>query len=499
VSIRKIAVLVALLWLFDVGTALAEVEANDFEVDLYGRWWRVLSYFVEDDLLKNPNEDTFLEPEGLAFAGQLLYVSGDRGEYETDSRLAIYDHPAGGALTFDSYLQMSITGDPDGWGPEGLTFNLSGSGYGSAADELVSVERDGSGRVAVVDLLSGDVTDILATSDPEGVSYQSLDVSFATLQDAGGPVTVAFHDEWFVPFGTPPTVALTTGGVAAIGDTFASFLTRSSLSGEFLLTVAKGNPGNAINVYDLNGLPVGSQQDLPVEPKARIPLGGGFYLLEPAFGEIEAIAVDETNGVIYIGDEGNSMVHVLTPGDLVVYECDDGLDNDGDGLIDDPADPGCADALDTSERDDTGTYPCDDGEDNDSDGRTDFDPVTFANPGDQYTPPSGSGDPGCKDPTWSTESPQCQDGINNDLGQDPNPGRIDYDGGQSIHGYCSDGTCPPGVSDPDGDGVADPDPQCVGKPWKKQERKPAGCGLSSELVFLLPPLIWLHRRQRRRS
>ncbi|MGH0034155.1 MAG: FG-GAP-like repeat-containing protein [Myxococcota bacterium] len=49
-------------------------------------------------------------------------------------------------------------------------------------------------------------------------------------------------------------------------------------------------------------------------------------------------------------------------------ECTDGLDNDGDGLIDHPADPGCLDADSASE------WPeCQDGLDNDGDGFVDFD------------------------------------------------------------------------------------------------------------------------------
>jgi hypothetical protein len=331
-SARKIGVLLTALCLLDVTPALAEVDVNDFNVNLYGRWWHVLSYFVEDDVLSNPNDDTFLEPEGLAFADELLYVSGDREEDESDSRLAIYDHPPAGVLAFNDYLQMSIQGDQDGWGPEGLTFNPSGSGYGSATNELVSVERDGTGRAGVINLDTGRVTGFVTTSTPEDVTYLSLGASFATLQDAGGPVTVAFHDASFVPSGTAITAAPSTNGEAAVTATFASFLTRTSVSGESLLTVAKENPGNAIKVYALDGLGVGPRQDLPVVPRARIPLGGGFYLFKPAFGTIEAIAVDETvgNEVIYIGDEGNSMVHVLTPGFLVGDFDEDGDVDQGD-------------------------------------------------------------------------------------------------------------------------------------------------------------------------
>jgi hypothetical protein len=108
--------------------------------------------------------------------------------------------------------------------------------------------------------------------------------------------------------------------------------------------------------------------------------------------------------------------------DIGAYEvtiCADGLDNDGDGLIDYPADPGCRDALDT------------------------------------------------------IEDPQCQDGINNDPGQDD---LIDFDGGLSALGYVA----------------TDPDPQCVDKPWKDMERAP--CGLGAELALLLPLLIWLRKR-----
>jgi len=154
--------------------------------------------------------------------------------------------------------------------------------------------------------------------------------------------------------------------------------------------------------------------------------------------------------------------------------CSNGIDDDGDGLVD-LLDPGCLDENDAFER--SADLPCDDGIDNDGDGGIDFDPVTYADPGDETTLPAGEGDVGCGDPTWSTESPQCQDGIHND-----GDGKIDYDGGLSVLGYAE----------------TEPDPQCVGKPWKNQEAASSSyyCGLGAELVLLLPAILWM-RRQRR--
>ncbi len=94
----------------------------------------------------------------------------------------------------------------------------------------------------------------------------------------------------------------------------------------------------------------------------------------------------------------------------------------------------------------------------------------FPSPGTSHTLPSGAGDPGCFNPAWFTESPQCQDGIDND-----GDGWIDYDGGLSALGYVA----------------ADSDPQCSGKSWRNKEVE--DCGLGIELTLLLAPLMWLFR------
>ncbi|MBI2888929.1 MAG: hypothetical protein HYY60_01325 [Parcubacteria group bacterium] len=81
----------------------------------------------------------------------------------------------------------------------------------------------------------------------------------------------------------------------------------------------------------------------------------------------------------------------------VSTQCNDGLDNDGDGLKDykapealgSPGDPGCSSASDTSER---GTNQCDNGIDDDGDGRIDYpnDPTcTDVNGTDENSLPYG--------------------------------------------------------------------------------------------------------------
>jgi hypothetical protein len=136
-----------------------------------------------------------------------------------------------------------------------------------------------------------------------------------------------------------------------------------------------------------------------------------------------------------------------------VAACADGLDNDGDGLVDATEDPGCADAADGSENDPA--LPCDDRLDDDGDGWTDF-----------------PRDPGCQTPTWVAEDPQCSDGIDND-----NDGFVDWDGG----------------------GVGSPDPHCASAS-DNREAKNKSCGMGFELALPLGLLLgvwgWRRRRQR---
>jgi hypothetical protein len=154
-------------------------------------------------------------------------------------------------------------------------------------------------------------------------------------------------------------------------------------------------------------------------------------------------------------DSGAGIVEALAAAaEVAPTACENGLDDDADGLSDE-ADPGCDDASDDSERSDA--LPCDDGADNDSDGFTDSSP----------TP--GAGDPGCQNPSSAREDPQCQDGLNNDPGQDA---LIDFDGGASAGLPLEQQTAP--------------DPQCIDMPYRDLERvlQSSGCGIGPELLLL---------------
>ena len=90
--------------------------------------------------------------------------------------------------------------------------------------------------------------------------------------------------------------------------------------------------------------------------------------------------------------------------------------------------------------------PCNNSVDDDGDG--------FIDDGD---------DPGCRNLDWHTESPECDDGIDND-----DDGAID----------AVDTTC--------------------GNAWQISETPTSGCGMRAELILILPLLLLLRRRLRRR-
>ncbi|MGE4650525.1 MAG: thrombospondin type 3 repeat-containing protein, partial [Myxococcota bacterium] len=147
-------------------------------------------------------------------------------------------------------------------------------------------------------------------------------------------------------------------------------------------------------------------------------------------------------GVDIVVASAPALLAPLIPG--TPNACDDGLDGDGDGLIDHPDDPGCFGPGDRSEED-----PCSDGIDNDGDGDIDF-----------------PADAGCFAAYSSTENPQCSDGVDNN-----DDGNLDYPndvGCLAVFDQHELSSCLDG-QDNDGDGLIDypDDPDCKFSWWSE--------------------------------
>jgi hypothetical protein len=185
--------------------------------------------------------------------------------------------------------------------------------------------------------------------------------------------------------------------------------------------------------------------DLPGYPEE---VSGFFGLLANAGERIDRISfvtVPDGNfalGQHFLMDDASGLFEFATAA------CNNGLDEDGDTLIDYPADPGCVDPLDVSE---SSTEECDNGVDDDGDAMVDH-----------------VADPGCGSPTDESElsAIQCDNGLDDD-----DDGTIDWRG------------------DPTGDR------DCYGlTDVSEMPSPPPGCGFGAELM-LLAPLLWLRRRR----
>lgn len=121
--------------------------------------------------------------------------------------------------------------------------------------------------------------------------------------------------------------------------------------------------------------------------------------VDPANGEVVECVVDGCNDPT--PDEmGDYVGRQIAGFNVPPPACNDGVDGDGDGLIDFPQDPGCRDADSYASVEDPA---CQNGLDDDGDGRVDFDGGAAANGGVPFAPQ----DTGCKSASAKTESSRC--------------------------------------------------------------------------------------------
>lgn len=247
--------------------------------------------------------------------------------------------------------------------------------------------------------------------------------------DRGGPITWGGHDGFVllptqsIRWGTNEIEgSATLGGDAAIATTFDAGATEHEAQGQY------GDSGGPVFAKNARG---------------EWELAGIMFTIDTYEGQPPSYALyGNATYSIDLASYRDQIIAAVRP------ECSDEVENDGDGLLDFPADPGCTSAEDLSEAAD-----CNDGLDNDGDGLADY----------------GS-DPGCRNRRESArEDPACDNGY-----------------------------------DDDGDTLVDgEDPECAASPaWWTNEGKAyhaGGCGLGFELVLVILPLAALRRRRARRG
>jgi len=259
-----------------------------------------------------------LEPEGMVFHNGVLYVSGDGTGTETNGYLARY---AGGDLRFSPtaagpFSSSNAAGTTGRFGPEGITVNTSGQGYGSfsgSTPNLVGVDNvtGGVGRqLAVMNLSSTTVQnqvngfvnadDITFVPGPVGGADR-----FAIIDGTAAIPAVAFYTTAAMPtvIGTGFNLPLGAKGLMFLSAADAALF--SPLATDDALLVASSPDGvatsNRLSLYLLNGTLLG---------ESALPTGLGAALL----GNIEALAFDSATRRLFIGDEtgANSQIAVLT-------------------------------------------------------------------------------------------------------------------------------------------------------------------------------------------
>lgn len=295
--------------------ALAGNVTGSGTTSLYNRSYPVTTWNINADATGNPA--AIFGAEGMTFHNGVLYVSHDHNSNRANGRLVSYVPTASGNLSAPSTIVMG-SGPAGVWGPEGITINTSGSGYGSFSTgdstRIVGIDSRGSGSFGV---FNTGVAGSNGSALPVGGSYDdiawvgSVD-KFGVVEEIadplGGPDSAVFRYVDKVSMVAESTSFAIPGGskgVTVVSAAFAASLTGNNAfsTAQALLFVTEFD---GLAFYDTNGNPI-----------------GGLLTLSDyaAFGELESVAVDEVNNLIYLGDEAGTAIHVVsvpTPGALAL-------------------------------------------------------------------------------------------------------------------------------------------------------------------------------------
>jgi hypothetical protein len=346
-------------------------------------------------------------------------------------------------IDLDDYISDSESADSE------LTLTYSGN-----TNIAVSIDAEHVLTLTPSSDWTGSELITFTVTDPEG-AYDSDDM-LVTVDDVNDAPVISGLPDITLDMNTNLFDAFYLGDYASDLETPFSALTLSII----------GNTNPEV------GVSIGPDNKVDIQPD------------NDWFG-VSVVTIMVSDGELNNTDDFNITVNYVAP---QIFECNDGVDNDGDGLVD-LADPGCSSSTDDDESD--GTSQCQDNIDNDGDGAVDYpDDFSCSSPqDDDETNPlaecqngvdddgdnlTDMADSGCSDSQDNDEFNyyQCNDGIDNDGdGYTDYPDDIgcdsSFDNDEFNYFECNDGT------DNDNDGAVDyPDDFSCDSPFDNNESYP---------------------------
>lgn len=284
-----------------VGAAQAGVVSGTGSLSLYGSNYGVTTWNIRSDATGNPVH--LFGAEGMTFHNGTLYVSHDHDATRAAGRLVRYTPGAAGDLTGFNTILMG-NGPAGLWGPEGITINTSGSGYGSfapgASVRVTGIETRGADSFGIFDTGapgSNMITPIASSPALDDIAWVGSRSSFVGVEDGSGDTSFLRYFDANTMQVQASSFQVIDGakGIAVVSAAFAQSLTGQSVTTAQAFLVVSEFDGFAL--YDTNGASIGLAQTL------------GAYA---PINELESVAVDEANNLIFLGDEAGTAIHVVS-------------------------------------------------------------------------------------------------------------------------------------------------------------------------------------------
>jgi len=292
--------------LMAAGSALAGSISANGSVSLYGNSYAITSWNIATDSASTAASPAF-GAEAMTFFNGVLYVGHDHDADRGRGQLVTFNPGATGNLASPTRIQFG-NGPAGLWGPEGLTVNDSGAGFGSFASgssvRLTGIDTRGSDFFGVFNTgapgsaltpTAGPLSSFVALDD---ITFVGSRNQFAGVAENGGDSSVLRyfdHDATTMTI-TTFSVPVIDGakGITTVSAAFAQLLTGQAASTAQALLVVSEFDGLA--VYNTDGSLIGTAESL----SSYLPVV-----------ELESVAVDEVNNLLFLGDETGTAVHVV--------------------------------------------------------------------------------------------------------------------------------------------------------------------------------------------